>query len=84
MTFIKLTGLYEMEKKLGKYCSIDEFKVGLKYRLHVNSFYVTYIDYEKGHVFITWSKSKIEGLIYLGTNFYAYEVPLSSLEKELW
>jgi hypothetical protein len=73
-----------MEKKLGKYCSINEFQVGLKYRCHVSSFYVTHIDYDLGRVFVTWCKSKIEGLIYLGTNFYAYEVPLSSLEKELW
>lgn len=72
-----------MEKKLGKYCSINEFQVGFKYRCHVSSFYVTKIDYERGHVFVTWTKSKIEGLIYLNTEFFAHEVHMSSLEKEL-
>jgi len=72
-----------MEKKPEKKCKIDNFKVGLKYRCYSRTFHVTNIDYTKGHVFITWTKDKVEGLIFLGTNFHAYEVPLSSLEKEL-
>jgi hypothetical protein len=72
-----------MEKEPEKKCNVNEFQVGRKYRCFFNTFYVTNINYERGHVFITWSKDKIEGLIYLGTGFYAYEVPISSLEKEL-
>jgi hypothetical protein len=72
-----------MEKKLEKKCNVDEFKVGSKYRCLHNTFYVTNIDYERGHVFITWNKCNTEGLIYLNTIFSAYEVPISSLEKEL-
>ncbi len=72
-----------MEKKLGKYCSINEFQVGFKYRYYISSFYVTKIDYERGHVFVTWTRNNIEGLIYLNTQFFAHEVHMSSLEKEL-
>ena len=72
-----------MEKEPEKKCNVNQFKVGQTYRLFLNTFYVTNINYERGHVFITWNWCKTKGLIYLGTNFYAYEVPLSSLEKEL-
>ena len=72
-----------MELQLGKKYNVNEFKVGLKYRLFFNTFYVTNIDYQRGHVHIIWNRDKLEGLIYLGTDFYAYEIPLSSLEKEL-
>ena len=72
-----------MERKLEKKCNVDEFKVGSKYRCFLHTFYVTSIDYECGHVFITWNKCKTQGLIYLNTMFSAYEVSLSSLEKEL-
>ena len=73
-----------MERKLEKRCNVDEFQVGSKYRCVFNTFYVTNIDYERGHVFITWNNCKTKGLIYLNnTMFSAYEVSLSSLEKEL-
>ncbi len=72
-----------MERKLEKRCNVDEFQVGSKYCCFFNTFSVTNINYERGYVCITWNKDNMKGLIYLGTEFYAYEVPLSSLEKEL-
>ena len=72
-----------MEEKLEKRCKVDDFQVGLKYRYLLNTFYVTSIDILQGYVYIKWTKDGIRGLIYLGSEFYSYEVPLSSLEKEL-
>jgi hypothetical protein len=72
-----------MEKEPEKKCNVNEFQVGRKYRCFLNTFYVTSIDILHGYVYITWNRGETKGLIYLGTEFYAYEVPLSSLEKEL-
>lgn len=72
-----------MEKKLEKRCKVDDFKVGSKYRCGLHTFYVTNIDSIHGCVYIKWIKDNAQGLIYLGSGFYSYEVPLSSLEKEL-
>jgi hypothetical protein len=72
-----------MEKEPEKKCNVNQFQVGKKYRCFFNTFYVTNINYECGYVFITWNRCETKGLIYLGTDFYAHEVPLSSLEKEL-
>jgi hypothetical protein len=72
-----------MERKLEKKCKVDDFQVGSKYRCFLNTFYVTSVDYQRGYVYITWIRDNMRGLVYLGTEFYAYEVTLSSLEKEL-
>jgi hypothetical protein len=72
-----------MEKKLEKKCSVNEFEVGSKYRLYSLTFYVMDINYEKSLVRVKWNNDGSIGLIYRNTEFYAHNVPLSSLEKEL-
>lgn len=75
-----------MERKLGKRCSVTELEVNKRYAIGNNgryTFIVTGINYDRGFVLLNYTDGSGEGLIYLDSEGYYYEFPLSSLEKEL-
>ena len=75
-----------MEKKLEKICSVNELKIGKRYATGVNGMYtfiVVDINYDRGFVLLTYTDGFGNGIVYLNSKGYYYEVPLFSLEKEL-
>jgi hypothetical protein len=75
-----------MERKLEKRCSVTELEVNKRYAIGINGrypFIVNSINYDRGFVLLTYTDSSGNGLLYLNSEGYYYEFPLSSLEKEL-
>ena len=75
-----------MERKLEKRCNVTELEVNKRYAIGNNGrypFIVASINYDRGFVLLTYTDGSGDGLIYLDSEGYFYEFPLSSLEKEL-